>query len=190
MPNKTTLIQLIRKYLLLFAAVITVPLFAGSATAQTRDHLTDAETDLIRFHQELDKRIEVFIKAIDRRFEIINGVADPKVKKVMKGEPDWGDAPKGTRAELIGDIAGILDEAITNIDDVSRRDEKNPLIARSLRRLTAAATNYVTQLTALSKQTKHDDELGAIEQALTNANDIIEVGSKLPPPTNDKKSKP
>ena len=190
MPNKTTLIQLIRKYLLLFAAVITVPLFAGSATAQTRDHLTDAETDLIRFHQELDKRIEVFIKAIDRRFEIINGVADPKVKKVMKGEPDWGNAPKGTHAELIGDIAGILDEAITNIDDVSRRDEKNPLIARSLRRLTAAATNYVTQLTALSKQTKHDDELGAIEQALTNANDIIEVGSKLPPPTNDKKSKP
>jgi hypothetical protein len=83
-----------------------------------------------------------------------------------------------------------LDEAITNIDDVSRRDEKNPLIPRSLRRLTAAATNYVTQLTALSKQTKNDEELGAIEQALTNANDIIEVGSKLPPPTNDKKSKP
>jgi hypothetical protein len=189
MPNKTTLIQLIRKHLLLFATITAVPLFAGSAMAQTRDHLTDAETDLIRFHQELDKRIEVFIKAIDRRFEIINGVADPKMKKVMKGEPDWGDAPKGTRAQLIGDIAGILDEAITNIDDVSRRDEKNPLIARSLRRLTAAATNYVTQLTALSKQTKNDEELGAIEQALTNANDIIEVGSKLPADAPDKKKK-
>ena len=191
MPNKTTLINLITKHLLLLAAFITLLLFAGSAPAQSRDHLTDAESELIRFHQELDKRIEVFIKAIDRRFAIINGVEQPKIKKVSKEEPDWGDAPKGTRAELISDVAGILDEAITNIDDVSRRDEKNPLISRSLRKLTTAATGYVTQLTAMSKQTKDNDELYAIEQALDNANDIIEAGSKLPPPTaTDKKSKP
>src|SRR5215475_11826777 len=119
MPNKPTLVSFIKKPLLLFALLISVSLFAGSASAQTRDHLTDAETDLIRFHQELDKRVEVFIKAMDRRFEIINGVADPKMKKLMKDEPDWGDTPKGTRAQLISDIAGILDEAITNIDDVS-----------------------------------------------------------------------
>jgi hypothetical protein len=191
MPNKSTLIRLITKTLLLFAAVITVPLLSVSAAAQTRDHLTDAETELIRFHQELDKRIEVFIKAIDRRFAIINGTAEPKIKKLSKEEPDWGDAPKGTRAELIGDIAGILDEAITNIDDVSRRDEKSPLISRSLRRLTTAATGYATQLTAMSKQTKDNDELYSIERALDNANDVIEAGSKLPPPTApEKKSKP
>lgn len=189
MLNQTTLNHS-TKYLLLLAAVITLPLSAGSAVGQTRDHLTDAETDLIRFHQELDKRMEIFIKAIDRRFEIINGVADPKMKKVVKGEPDWGDPPKGTRAQLIGDIAGILDEAITNIDDVSRRDEKSPLISRSLRRLTTAATGYATQLTAMSKQTKDNDELYAIEQALDNANDIIEAGSKLPPPAPDPKKKP
>jgi len=190
MPNKSTLNHF-AKYLLLLGAVIALPLFAGSAVGQTRDHLTDPETDLIRFHQELDKRIEIFIKAIDRRFEIINGVADPKMKKVVKGEPDWGDPPKGTRAQLIGDIAGILDEAITNIDDVSRRDEKSPLISRSLRRLTTVATGYANQLTAMSKQTKDNDELYAIEQALDNANDIIEAGNKLPPPAaTDKKSKP
>jgi len=191
MPNKTTLINLIKKYSVLLATVVALPLFAGSALAQTRDHLTDAESELIRFHQELDKRIEVFIKAVDRRFAIINGVEQPKIKKVSKEEPDWGDVPKGTRAQLIGDIAGILDEAITNIDDVSRRDEKSPLISRSLRRLTTAATGYVTQLTAMSKQSKDNDELYAIEQALDNANDIIEAGSKLPPPAaTDKKSKP
>ena len=191
MANTNAIINLITKGLLCFVAVITLPLFTSSAVGQTRDHLTDAETDLIRFYQELDKRIEVFIKAIDRRFEIINGVADPKMKKVVKGEPDWGDAPKGTRAELIGDIAGILDEAITNIDDVSRRDEKSPLISRSLRRLSTAATTYATQLTAMSKQTKDNDELSAIERALDNANDIIAAGNKLPPPApSDKKSKP
>ena len=191
MRNTNACRTLITKSLLLFAAGISLPLFAGSAVAQTRDHLTDAETELIRFHQELDKRIEVFIKAVDRRFAIINGVEQPKVKKVSKEEPDWGDAPKGTRVELLGDIAGILDEAITNIDDVSRRDEKSPLISRSLRRLTTAATGYANRLTAMSKQTKDDEELGAIEQALNNANDIIEAGSKLPPPAaTDKKSKP
>jgi hypothetical protein len=191
MPTNTTPLNAIRKYLLFFAAVITLPLFAGSAAAQTRDHLTDAESELIRFHQELDKRIEVFMKAIDRRFAIINGTEQPKIKKVSKEEPDWGDAPKGTRAELISDIAGILDEAIMNIDDVSRRDEKNPLISRSLRKLATAATGYVTQLTAMSKQTKDNDELYALEHALDNANDIIEAGSKLPPPTaTDKKHKP
>ncbi|MDX6559199.1 MAG: hypothetical protein QOF72_2248, partial [Blastocatellia bacterium] len=121
-------------------------LIGGSASAQTRDHLTDMETDLVRFHQELDKRMEVFIRAIDRRFAIINGTAQPKIKKLDKEEPEWGDLPKGTHVELLGDIAGILDEAITNIDDVSRRDEKNPLISRSLRKLTASANGYLTQL--------------------------------------------
>jgi len=194
MANKTTLRRLIdkiAKHLLLFAAVLSLPLFVTSAGAQTRDHLTDPESELIRFHQELDKRIDVFIKAIDRRFAIINGTEQPKIKKVAKEEPDWGDAPKGTRAELLGDIAGILDEAITNIDDVSRRDEKSPLISRALRKLTASATNYATQLNAMIKQTKDGEELAAIERALDNANEIIEVGTKLPPPETDKKkSKP
>ena len=166
-------------------------LLAGSASAQTRDHLTDQETELVRFHQELDKRIEVFIKAMDRRFAVINGTAQPASKKLMKDEPEWGDLPKGTRTELLGDIAGILDEAITNIDDVSRRDEKNPLISRSLRKLTAAANGYLTQLAVLKTRAKDIDEQTAIERVADNANQIIEVGAKLPPPPaeSDKKKK-
>src|ERR1700687_4047538 len=65
-------------------------LINGSVTAQTRDHLTDQETELVRFYQELDKRIDVFIKAIDRRFAIINGMAPPPSKKLLKDEPEWG----------------------------------------------------------------------------------------------------
>ena len=168
-------------------------LLAGSASAQTRDHLTDQETDLVRFYQELDKRIEVLIKAMDRRFAVINGMAQPAAKKLMKDEPDWGDLPKGTRTELLDDIAGILDEAITNIDDVSRRDEKNPLISRSLRKLTAAANGYLTKLAVLKNQAKDADEQAAIERVADNANDIIAVGAKLPPPPTEadkKKKKP
>jgi len=166
--------------------------FAATSAAQTRDHLTDAETDVIRFHQELDKRIEVFIKAADRRFAILNGTAQPAMKKVMKEEPDWGEVPKGTRTELLGDVAGILDEAITNIDDVSRRDERNPLISRSLRKLTAAANGYLTQLAALRTKTTNEDEIAAIERVADNANLIIEAGNKLPaaaPEEKDNKKK-
>jgi hypothetical protein len=168
-------------------------LLANSASAQTRDPLTDQETELVRFHQELDKRIEVFIKAIDRRFAVISGTAQPASKKLMKDEPEWGDLPKGSRTELLGDIQGILDEAITNIDDVSRHDEKNPLISRSLRKLTTAANGYLAKLAALKNQAKDVDEQAAIERVADNANQIIEVGTKLPPPpaeSEKKKKKP
>ena len=179
--------------------MLQVALFAGvlfiavSASAQTRDNLTDQETELVRFHQELDKRIEVFIKAIDRRLAIISGAAAAPSRKATKDEPEWGDLPRGSHTELLGDIAGILDEAITNIDDVSRRDEKNPLISRALRKLTTAANGYLTQLAALRNQTKDADEQAAIERVADNVNQIIEVGAKLPPPTAEpdkKKKKP
>ena len=165
-------------------------LSSGSVSAQTRDHLTEQETELVRFYQELDKRMEVFVRAIDRRFAIINGVKPPTTKKLVKEEPEWGDVPKGTRAELLGDISGILDEAITNIDDVSRRDEKNPLISRSLRKLTSSANGYATQLTALRTQAKDPDELAAIDRVADNLQQILEVGNKLPAATEpDKKKK-
>ncbi len=180
----------------LLAALLatSVFLFASAAAAQTRDHLTEEEGELVRFNQALDKRTDVFIRAMNLRFAILNGTAPPpKPKKTDKEEPEWGDPPKGTHTELLGDIAGILDEAITNIDDVSRRDEKNPLLSRSLRKLTAATNGYVNQLEVLRKQAKDPDELSAIVRIQDYANQILEVGNKLPPPTpepdKDKKKK-
>ena len=167
-------------------------LAATQAYAQKRDNLTDAETDLIRFHQEIDKRIDVFIKAADRRFAIINGTAQPSTKKLMKDEPEWGDLPTGTHAALLSDVAGILDEAITNIDDVSRRDERSPLVSRALRKLTTAANGYLNQIAALRSKTNDPDEIAAMEHVADNANLIIEAGGKLgpaPPPEDNKKKK-
>ena len=172
--------------------LLIICLTTTQAYAQQRDNLTDAETDLIRFYQELDKRIEVFIKAADRRFAIINGTAQPSTKKLIKDEPDWGDLPKGTHASLLNDIAGILDEAITNIDDVSRRDERSPLVSRALRKLTNAANGYLNQIAALRSKTNDPDEIAAMERVVDNANQIIEAGGKLgpaPPPEDNKKKK-
>jgi hypothetical protein len=166
-------------------------IFCAGAVQAQRDHLTDAETELIRYYRELDKRTEIFIKAADRRFAIINGTAQPSTKKADKEEPDWGGVPKGTRAQLLDDVAGILDEAITNIDDVSRRDEKNPMISRSLRKLTSAVNGYLVQLNAMKGRVTDHDEIAAIEHVGDQANQIIAAGKNLSaaPPEEEKEKK-
>jgi len=160
--------------------IVTMSLFlAMSVNAQQRDYLTDPETDLVRFYQELDKRTEVFIKAADRRFAIINGAAQPATKKLLKDEPEWGDPPKGTRAQLLGDIAGILDAAISNIDDASSRDAKNPLLSRALRKLSTAANGYLSQLNSLKTKVTDPDEVAAVERVGDEVKEIMDAGGHL-----------
>ena len=149
---------------------------------QARDHLTEQEVELVKDSQILDKRIEVFIKAADRRMQVLNGTEATNAKQSKKEAELWGALPTGTRAELIGDIARIFDEAITNIDDVSSRDEKNPLISKALRNLAAAATRIVGQLKPLEPQLKGDSELSSFDQLVENAESIIQAANKLPPP--------
>lgn len=173
--------------LMALAAPAILLLLPCTGSAQKRDDLTDAESELIRFHRELDKRIEVFIKAAARRFAVINGTPQPGTKKLLKDEPDWGEPPKGSRAELLSDIAGILDEAITNIDDVSRHDEKSPLIPRALKKLSIAANTYIAAVTNLGNQTKDANEIAAIDRLLDNAAEIIEAAAKVPAPPAEKK---
>ena len=189
--------QFIRLTLRIVILAISV-LFVAGVSAQTRDHLTDAETDLIRYWQEIDKRTEVFIKAADRRFAIINGSKPPAIKKVDKEEPDWGDVPTGTRAQLLGDVAGILDEAINNIDNAATQNPKNPLITRALRKLNNAANGYTEQLNSLKTKTTDSDEIAAIERVYDEAKEIIAAGGHLPagaveeeqPDPKGKKKKP
>jgi hypothetical protein len=177
------------------AATILIALAAcGSATAfQVRDHLTPAEIDQVKDAQALDKRIDVFIKAADRRMQVLGG-GGPVVtdaKQLKKDSEIWGELPSGSRAELIGDIAGIFNEAITNIDDVSARNESNPLIASSLRKLAAAATRMVEQLKPAEAHAEGDAELNNFDQLTEYAESILQAANKLPPapPPAEKKGK-
>src|SRR6185369_7447343 len=74
---------------------------------QARDHLTEREVDLVKDAQELDKRIDVFVKAADRRLLSLNGVDAVSAKQLKKDNEAWGELPTGSRAELVGDIARI-----------------------------------------------------------------------------------
>lgn len=157
---------------------------------QGRDHFTELEVEQIKDTQILDKRMGVFIKAIERRLRVLTGTTTDTAKQQKKDAELYGELPSGSRAELIGDIAKILDEAITNIDDVSSRDEKNPLIPTALRLLANEAKRAVEQIRPLQSQAGSEAEAGSIDQVTENAEAILAAANKLPPPVaKEKKSK-
>jgi hypothetical protein len=163
----------------------------GLVFGQTRDHLTAQEVDLVKEAQVLDKRIDVFIKAAERRVMVINGSAAAAInaKQLKKDAERWGELPAGSRAELVSDIARIFDEAITNIDDVSARDERNPLIPKSLRKLAQSVNTIMAQLKPLSAEAKNDAEVASFELLNEDAQSILEAANKLPSEVVDKKAK-
>lgn len=177
---------------LLLLTIISISTFGFPALArsvQDREHLTPQEVDLVKDAQVLDQRIDVFIKAADRRMLAINraeAAEAANAKQLKKDSESWGELPSGTRAQLISDIAGIFGEAITNIDDVSARDEKNPLLPKSLRKLAAAASRIVDQLKPLQAQATSDEEISSFDQLTENAESILQAANKLPPPVEKK----
>jgi hypothetical protein len=163
------------------ALLVLLASVSFAAVGPQRDHLTEKEVDLVKEAQALDKRVEVFIKATDRRLIVLNGTQAANAKLLKKDAELWGDLPTGSRAELIGDIARILDEAITNIDDVSSRDDRNPLIAKALRRLAQATNNIMTQVAPFKEKASGDSEVASFELLNENAEQILEAAKKLPP---------
>ena len=179
---------MITRILLAIALVVCVVTIAQAATPQ-RDHLTPQEVDLVKEAQVLDKRIDVFIRAAERRLMVINNSSAANAKQLKKESERWGELPTGSRAELVGDIARIFDEAITNIDDVATRDERNPLIAKSLRKLATAVNTIMGQLKPLSAEAKSDAEIASFEMLNEDVQSILEAANKLPPEVIDKKAK-
>jgi hypothetical protein len=165
-------------------------LLANTALAQ-RDYLTPQEVDLVKEAQILDKRIDVFIRAAERRLIVINGSASAaaNAKQLKKDSERWGELPTGSRAELVSDIARIVDAAIDNIDNVSMHDERSPLIGKSLRKLAASVNAIMAQLKPLSAQAKSDAEIASFEQLNEGVQSIMEAATKLPPEVEKKAKK-
>lgn len=184
---------MITRILLVFLLVLLVsPTFISEASAfQKRDHLTPQEVDLVKEARALDKRIDVFIKAAERRLLVINGSSSSaaNAKQLKKDSERWGELPSGSRADLISDIAKILDEAITNIDDVSARDERNPLIPKALRKLATAVNSMMAQLKPLSAGAKSEAEVASFELLNEDAQSILEAANRLPPEAEKKAKK-
>lgn len=169
----------------IFSAALFFPV---SANAQRRDQLNEMETELVREAQEINLRAEVYVKAIDRRFLVINNDAS-KAKQVEKDLEKWGELPKGTRAQLLLDIEKILEEAIENIDNLAERDQKNELLPPAVRILADASARFLPQFKSQLDRTNTEIERGAILGAIDSCNQIIEAATKLPKETPKEKKK-
>jgi hypothetical protein len=174
---------------LLISFLISAPAYAQSKTK--RDHLTPQEIEIVRDTQEIDKRIAVFVKAIDRRFMALKGEALPSTKQAAKDKEAWGELPTGTRAELLSDVAGLLNEAINGIDDVAMRDPKSELMFAAARALSSACRKYIPDLKAYFETATEEKEKAALYNAIEYAESVLEAAGKLPPAPekSNKKSK-
>ncbi len=164
--------------LLIFAAFI----FASSISAQQRDHLTSEEIELVRDIQELDLRMEVYVKAIDRRFLVLNN-DNSQARQIEKDSEKWGELPKGTRLELLLDIKKILQEAIDKIDDVALRDEKSELLPYAVHVLADGVRRFAPELEKFRDTATERRETGVIADSLEFSNQIIEASAKIAKPT-------
>lgn len=131
-----------------------------------RDHLTERETDLVREFQEIDKRVEIFVRAADRRLLVLE---NPQATQKKKEEEFWGPLPKGTKLELLRDYRRILEETEEKMDDALNRDSKNPQLEKALKALRDAAKGQLTRLRAMASLLSEKSEQRALAEAIEEA---------------------
>lgn len=167
---------------------------AADAFAQRRDYLTEQEVEIIRDAQDIDGRVEVLTRMIDRRFLVL-GIDVKGWKDAGKASEVWGELPKGSRAELLNDIKRILQKAVDDIDNLAanpdaapirdkgdRRAKKDPeRFPSAVRGLAAAAGRYVTPLKMELDRSTSEIEKGSIIDSIELCGQIIEAVGKLSP---------
>lgn len=165
--------------------VLLTPLYSH---AQKRDYMTDAESELVREAQEIDLRVSVLTKMIDRRFALINN----EPVKTEKDSEKWGAPPIGTRLELLSDINKLLQKAVDDIDDVAAHNRMDGILfPKAMRNLAEAAQRYLPKLKSIYDQTPDEREKGLLIGASDFCDSIIEAAAKLPKetPKEEKKRK-
>ena len=172
----------------MLVALSLLPAARANAAFQRREHLTEQETEMVRDTQELDRRISLFVKIAERRVAAVTGGAEAVPTPSAKDLEKWGELPKGTRAQLFGDLARILDEAINNIDDVAVRSPNSSHIPKAVKHLAEASARFLPQLTSLRANASGEGEREALEQALDNLQQILDASKKLPEETTEKKA--
>lgn len=176
----------LRFFLFLFAAFLFFS--AADANAQRRDYMTDAEIEIVRDSQEIDLRVDALVKMIDRRFAVLNNEPSP----IKKNSELWGDAPKGTRLELLSDINKILMKAIDDIDQVVERKAVDAkMFPKAVKNLAASCVIYNTKLKMEYDKAADEKEKGVILGALESCGQIGEAAKKLDEivPKEEKKKK-
>ena len=168
--------------LTIVAALFMVALFFPlSAEAQRRDYMTEAEIELVRDNQEIDLRVGVLTKAIDRRFNVINN-------KTVKESEKWGAPPEGTRLQLLSDIEKLLGKAIDDLNQVAERNKENKLFPKAVHKLADACTEYLPQFKTFLDTVKDEKERGTLLGSTDKCNEVLEAAANVPKEPEKKKN--
>jgi hypothetical protein len=183
------------KSLILVFTAIFVTSAVVSVSAQRRDYMTEAEIELVRDAQNIDERVDVLTKMIDRRIALLG--ADPGVPIVEAKETGkWGSAPTGSRFELLDDVRKLLQKAIDDIDNVAahpvdyaadkdrseKQKKKDALrFPNAVRSLAASAKRYMPILKTLLDRSKDEKERGIMMESIEFCEQIVEAVGKLTP---------
>ena len=179
-----------------FAAFLFLFSLTGSASAQRRDFVNEQEAELIREHQEVDRRIEVLVKFLDRRLAAA-GIAGHEWKPQKNAEL-WGEDPTGSRAELLYDAKRILQKAVDDIDDIASREgvavegneKSGKLFPKAVRNLSAAAVRLKPIFQAELAKATNEKEKGVLYDSIELCDQIIEAAANLPKePAKEEKKK-
>ncbi len=184
--------MIVRKLVYTLLASLLILIVSGAVAAQHRDYLTDNEIEIVRDAQQLDNRVNVLVKMIDRRFTALS--IDPNSHaSSKKDKTDWGPEPTGTRTELLGDIKSILQKAIEDIDNVAERPdlmvtdvtERKPKTFKevfpiAVKSLAAAAGRYKPLLQAEATKTADRVQTGIITNIIELCDEISASVAKLP----------
>ena len=181
----------------LFAAIVAMCSLCTDAAAQRRDFVNEQEADLIREFQEVDARIELLMKFIDRRLAAA-GVPGHNWTPPKKNAELWGEEPAGTRPELLYDAKRILQKAVDDIDDIASRtaaaiegnEKSGKLFPKAVRNLSAAARRFKPIFQAELAKATNEKEKGVLFDSIELCDQIVEAAANLPKePTKEEKKK-
>jgi hypothetical protein len=187
----------LKPFLFAFAAALfALCSLATDARSQRRDFVNDQEAELIREYQEIDRRIEVLMKFIDRRLAAA-GIPGHNWT-VPKNIELWGEEPKGARHELLYDVKRILQKAVDDIDDIASREtsaiegneKSGKLFPKAVRNLASGANRFKPIFQAELANTTNEKEKGVLYDSIELCDQIVEAAANLPKePTKEEKKK-
>ncbi len=162
---------------------------ASVSDGQRRDYLIDEEIEIVRENQDIDVRVEVLVKMIDRRFSAI-GIDIGGWKMKDKESPVWGTLPELSRADTLWDIRQIMNKAMEDIDTIAERDgdalmqnrTSGKLFPKAVKSLEKAAKRYLPKLKELSAAITNDRERGPVETLIGMCEDVIQAAATIPEP--------
>ncbi|REJ78266.1 MAG: hypothetical protein DWQ47_02040 [Acidobacteria bacterium] len=190
-PGRRRLIQHFLTGIFALVLVLTLQLETFS---QRSDHLTTEEIELVRDTQAVDDRMEVFVRAIERRLISISGtsgLSEEQQEQLRKEENKWGPLPEGDREQLVSDIFKILDEAVSKIDDVADRNAESKLFPFAVHILADYSRELIPILESLASSSGSTRERAFLTSSVNLCRDIVEASSKIdkPDPKERKKAK-